>query len=50
MELAESIAPLVEAIDVIIEAGRESLKLCFQCGSCAEWINIETEVKGLAFF
>ncbi len=32
--MEESVAPLKEAIDVIIEAGGESFKLCYQCGLC----------------
>lgn len=32
--MVERVAPIKEAVDVIIEAGGESLKLCYQCGLC----------------
>ena len=32
--MSEAVAPLREAMDLIIEAGGESSTLCFQCGMC----------------
>jgi len=32
--MTDSVAPLEEAIDVIIDAGGETLNLCYQCGLC----------------
>jgi ferredoxin len=31
----ETLSPYKEAIEVILEAGDEPLKLCYQCGMCA---------------
>lgn len=43
--MVESVAPLDEAIDLIIEAGGESLKFCHQCGLCdttCQWNLVKT--------
>jgi len=31
----QALAPYREAVDIIIEAGGEPLKLCYQCGLCS---------------
>ena len=30
----EVLSPYKEAVEVIVEAGGEPLKLCYQCGTC----------------